>query len=1601
MIDRNEPDSKAGDRKKVIMLVEDEKIIAMDEAMTLQKYGFDVVTAHNGKKAIDTVNQQRIDLILMDIDLGTSRMDGTQTAETILKDHEIPIVFLTNHSEKRMVDKVKGITRYGYILKNSGEFVLIESINMAFELFEAHQKTKASEERFRTVYEQAAVGIAQVRPDGSFIELNQKFCDIVGYSKEEMLQLNFKDITHPDDLHLDLENVKQVMDGVKDSFTIKKRYIHKDGRILWINLYSNIVRDKHGNPKYAIAVINDITRQKQAEQALKASEERFRTVYEQAAIGLSQVYPSGDFIDANQKFCDIVDYSKEELLKMNFKDITHPDDLNSEMEIIKKIANNELDTYNIEKRFIRKNGDVVWINLFSTVVRYKDGNPKYAIAVINDITVRKQAEEALKESEEQLRALFETARDSIFIKDKDLKYIKVNPAMENLFNMKAHDIINKTDIDLFGEEGGEHVIEMDKQVLKGETIEEFPSKPVNGVLHTFHTIKVPLREPQGNIIGICGIARDITELKQAEQALKESEEKFQQIADNINEVIYVYDPAKDKFLYINKAYEQIWEQAIQDVYDDSSAFTYSIHPDDKRAFDEAVRMEHEEGVFLNLKYRIICPDGKVKWIWSRNFPVNNEQSEHYRTVGVVRDITTQKKLEDKLKESEEKYRLLAENSTDLITMFKNYRIVYISPAIEKILGYTQDEFLNLNHLDLIHPEDKPYIIKMMNKRIKTKTTEPITYIYRQKHKDGYYRWLETMISKKIMEDYIFTILNTRDITDRKELENKLMENNERFRYILKYDPNAIAVYDKDLHYIIASDRYLDDYGVKDKDIVGKPHYEVLPEIPERWREIHRRVLKGEVLRNDNDFFVREDGSITYNRWECRPWYTIDGEIGGMITYTEVTTERVKAEMALKESEDKYRSVVEDQTEVISRFKPDGTFVFVNDVYCKYFGKSEEDLVGFKWYQVAVEEDLPYIMEKVDQMTPDEPIVFIENRVYDKEGNIRWMQFINRGFYDDKGELIEIQSVGRDITERKDLEEMLKESEEKYRLLAENSTDIIAYVDRDFKPLYISPSSDYLSGYNMEDFKNGTILFDLVYPDDVERLKHKVESNIRNKVEKSVASFRAKHKDGRMRWWENSAKYMYDEKGDFIGIVLNLRDITERIKVDEKIVERELKYRTLFNVATEAIYLISEDGDILEANLTACKMLGRTRRELLNLDIDYIDPNYPRDVLIEFWKDKPDNEVFTFETQHMRKDGTLIPVMLNTVAFRLKGKRYLYGAATDITEKKEAEEKLYSSEKEKEAILNSITEIVAFYENSSLEIKWLNEGAAASVNKTVEEAIGMHCYEMWHQRGTPCEGCPVIKAFDTGEKQEEEVMTPDGTIWLIHANPIKDGEKVMGVVESGQNITKHRHNKQRLEHIIEEKDFLMKELNHRVKNNLMMIVSLINLKNMELSEEIDLSDIRHQIDAIRLVHEKLYQDNVISGISIHDYIQSLLNTVFTSFTAKPIEIDIDVEDITLSTKTTVPLGLVINEIATNAIKYGFSEGDKAKFTIKLSRDKESNQFILIMSNTGGSFPEEIGLDNPKTLGLRLISALVEQLDGTIELEKEPYPVFTIKFPIPGD
>jgi PAS domain S-box-containing protein len=185
-------------RRQRILLVEDEAIIALEEEQTLTRHGFEVEKALTGEDAVGRVLEGRdIDLVLMDIDLGRG-MEGTEAARRILETVELPIVFLTSHAEREMVDKVKGITRYGYVLKSAGEFVLIEAINMAFELFDAQQRAEQSRRMYQRIFEQANDAIFINAFDDRILDVNQKACLLTGYSREELLTMTVPDIQAPE-----------------------------------------------------------------------------------------------------------------------------------------------------------------------------------------------------------------------------------------------------------------------------------------------------------------------------------------------------------------------------------------------------------------------------------------------------------------------------------------------------------------------------------------------------------------------------------------------------------------------------------------------------------------------------------------------------------------------------------------------------------------------------------------------------------------------------------------------------------------------------------------------------------------------------------------------------------------------------------------------------------------------------------------------------------------------------------------------------------------------------------------------------------------------------------------------------------------------------------------------------------------------------------------------------------------------------------------------------------------------------------------------------------------------------------------------------------
>ena len=261
---------------------------------------------------------------------------------------------------------------------------------------ETVKQLEDSEERFHSTVDLAAIGIGHVDPDGVFIHVNRQLCEMLGYTKEELLGLSIREISHPEDIHVTNANRDKLLAGEIDSFTNEKRYIRKDGSTIWVRLAVAQKRNKKGETLYDISIIEDISERITMEEELRESEERYHSTVELAAIGIAHVDLKGDFIHVNPRFCNMLGYTHEELLSFSVKEISHPEDASLTNADRDRLRKGEIEFFKAEKRYIHKSGDIVWVSLTVTSKRDKQGDCLYDISIIEDITARVEAEQRVQ-----------------------------------------------------------------------------------------------------------------------------------------------------------------------------------------------------------------------------------------------------------------------------------------------------------------------------------------------------------------------------------------------------------------------------------------------------------------------------------------------------------------------------------------------------------------------------------------------------------------------------------------------------------------------------------------------------------------------------------------------------------------------------------------------------------------------------------------------------------------------------------------------------------------------------------------------------------------------------------------------------------------------------------------------------------------------------------------------------------------------------------------------------------------------------------------------------------------------------------------------------
>ena len=664
---------------------------------------------------------------------------------------------------------------------------------------------------YRTIIEHAIDAIMVVDINGIIRYENAVIERIVGYSAAEREGESVFDLIHPDDIPQAVRDFEKLVSKRTNHVCTEFRLRHKDNSWRWVTA---TVTDLVDDPvvRGLVAGFRDITEHKQAELALSESEQQFRTMFNGAACGFVLVSTSGDVLRINPAYQDILGYTLEDLQKMDLLGVMHEDDALLDLELFKEMMTGKRNHYQLEKRFVRKDGGLVWGRLTLSACGGPGEEPQFIIAMIDDISERRMAEQALENSERYFRSLIENMHDVFVIVKENGNIQYESPLVERMLGYKADDYLGRDAFKFLHADDKLKAMNDFLHTLQnpGEAyFTELRARHKDGSWHILEiTAKNLLDDPA--VGGIVANFRDITVRKKAEDALQDREKYFRALLDNSSDYIVVLD-ADATVRYISPSLEQF--QGDESV---------------SRIGSNALRVYkmEDEAEMINDWFELLSNPGssvqRVVNIWPEGEPrrtyevVGRNLLADPVVAGIVvnfHDITERRQAEDDLAEyrqhleelveertadlqnaneqlrceiverkqaeeivcrQEAYFRSLIENLQEVIVVLNaDGAIRYVSPSSENVSGYSTDERIGNSILDMIDPDDIQRSVEQLTYLLQTPNAS-VDMIVRIKHKDGFNRVIEAT-GKNLLHDRAVSgiVINCRDITDQKKAEEEL------------------------------------------------------------------------------------------------------------------------------------------------------------------------------------------------------------------------------------------------------------------------------------------------------------------------------------------------------------------------------------------------------------------------------------------------------------------------------------------------------------------------------------------------------------------------------------------------------------------------------------------------------------------------------------------------------------------------------------------------------------------------------------------------------------------------------------------------------------
>ncbi|MGH2441655.1 MAG: PAS domain S-box protein [Chloroflexota bacterium] len=634
------------------------------------------------------------------------------------------------------------------------------------------------EERSHQITDGFAVGLYLMDLQGRLIQTNQTFQALLGYSGETLRGKRPSEFTLLADSSLDDDLFRDLVAGNRDSYQAEKRYIRQNTQVVWVYLTVSLVREE-GKPRFVAVVVQDISEHKQAGTALQDVEQLFRLTFDQAAIGIAHTDKEGRFMFVNRRLCEMLGYRREELFGREFWSVAHPEDVSACESALKRLLSGEIQEHSGESRYVRKNQSLMWGHLTMSLVRQPTGEPKYGIVMVEDVTERKQTQEALRESEGRYRAITETASDAIITMDEACHIVFANPATSSIFGYGTEELMGKPLSSLLPDYA---TLPDSSYFLLGS----MPTRELIGIHKSGQRLGLEVsfaESSRQNQRMFTNVIRNITERKRAEEeraALVAREQEARAMNEAAMVIRGVVQASPLPIITLDP-------QGHVLSWNDAATATFGWSEDEVTGQDVPFRIDQRESEsygfreralngesIANVEIRRETREGLPLDLYMSTAPVRDAHGAITGIMFVYADFTARKRAEKEAHVQRDfAMQIMDTMGQGLAVTDVDGRFEFVNPAYAEMLGYEPRELIGKSPFDFTALEDHNSLVRVGAEQRSGQTSTYETHMQTSEQSDIYV--LHTNVPRLLDNRVTGSIAVATDLTERKRTEEDLAQ----------------------------------------------------------------------------------------------------------------------------------------------------------------------------------------------------------------------------------------------------------------------------------------------------------------------------------------------------------------------------------------------------------------------------------------------------------------------------------------------------------------------------------------------------------------------------------------------------------------------------------------------------------------------------------------------------------------------------------------------------------------------------------------------------------------------------------------------------------